>query len=158
MKKAYRLSDTGEKTPKLVSLKRVMVFGTFDLLHPGHEFFLREAARRGPLTVVVARDENVRRIKGGRPLQTQERRIRAIRKRFPTVTVIPGDRRDFLMPLRELTPDLILLGYDQTLPPGITEDALFCRIERIRAFHPRQFKSSLSRLPRKRGVAGKKKT
>gem|GEM_PF-211795 len=155
---ASRLSDTGEKTPKFVSLKRVMVFGTFDLLHPGHEFFLREAACRGSLTVVVARDENVRRIKGRMPLQTQEQRIEAIRKRFPTATVIPGDRRGFLMPLRKLVPDLILLGYDQALPPGITEDALVCITERIRAFRPRQFKSSFSRLPGKRGVAGKKKT
>ncbi|MFA5799628.1 MAG: adenylyltransferase/cytidyltransferase family protein [Candidatus Peribacteraceae bacterium] len=135
-----------------------MVFGTFDLLHPGHEFFLREAARRGPLTVVVARDENVRRIKGRMPLQTQEQRIEAIRTRFPTATVIPGDRRGFLMPLRKLVPNLILLGYDQTLPPGIRKDDLPCRTERVVAFRPRQFKSSLSRLPGKRGVAEKKKT
>lgn len=36
---------------------RVMVFGVFDGLHPGHRAFLRQARKKGDkLIVVVARD------------------------------------------------------------------------------------------------------
>ena len=44
-----------------------MIFGTFDLLHPGHFFVLEEAAKRGDVTVVVARDSTVKRIKNRPP-------------------------------------------------------------------------------------------
>ncbi|MEF8827161.1 MAG: adenylyltransferase/cytidyltransferase family protein, partial [Halapricum sp.] len=39
---------------------RVVAQGTFDLLHPGHLYYLREAASMGEeLHVIVARRENV---------------------------------------------------------------------------------------------------
>ena len=39
---------------------KVMVFGTFDRLHDGHRFFLREAEKLGTtLFIVVARDSMV---------------------------------------------------------------------------------------------------
>ena len=45
--------------------KRVLVFGTFDLLHQGHRYFLTQARRFGDtLIAVVARDEFVEERKG----------------------------------------------------------------------------------------------
>ena len=42
-------------------MRRVVATGTFDLLHPGHVFYLEESARLGDeLHVIVARDVNVR--------------------------------------------------------------------------------------------------
>ena len=41
-----------------------MAFGTFDLLHPGHEHFLKQAKRYGDLIVVIARDNTVLKVKG----------------------------------------------------------------------------------------------
>lgn len=39
---------------------RVMCFGTFDIFHPGHEFYLGEAAKLADMmTVVIARDHRV---------------------------------------------------------------------------------------------------
>ena len=44
--------------------KKVMVFGTFDIFHKGHENFLKQAKKLGDcLTVVVARDETVLKFK-----------------------------------------------------------------------------------------------
>ena len=41
-----------------------MVFGTFDVIHPGHRFFLEQAALKGDrLVAVIARDEFVNKIK-----------------------------------------------------------------------------------------------
>ncbi len=144
---------------------KVLVFGTFDHLHPGHRFLLSEASkracppepaastelstrsrrRRGELWVVVARDANVKKIKGHDPDQDEHERLQAIQKTFPNSRPILGDPHDFLVPVRTIKPDLILLGYDQMLPPGVLESDLPCPIERIPAFEPEKWKSSFQR-------------
>ena len=121
----------------------VMIFGTFDGLHPGHRFFIEQAAKRGEVTVVVARDSTVERIKGRKPRQSQDKRIAAITQTFSSVRPILGDPSDFLAPVRSTRPDLIVLGYDQQLPPGVTIDDLPCVVERLSAFEPERYKSSL---------------
>lgn len=124
---------------------RILVFGTFDLLHPGHRYLLDEASKRGELFVVIARDANVEKIKGSRPQQSESERQAAIAAAYPQATVVLGDEHDFLVPVRTINPDLILLGYDQKLAPGITEKDLPCVTERLPAFHPEKYKSSLLR-------------
>jgi glycerol-3-phosphate cytidylyltransferase-like family protein len=149
---------------------RVMLFGTFDDLHPGHEYVLRTALMRASsheneksrvtsdgtndsklmthnsgVWAVVARDTNVMRIKGHTPLQTQEQRIEAITRMFPEVHAILGDESNFLAPIRSVQPDLILLGYDQKLPPGVHDDDLGVPVERLEAFEPHIHKSSIRR-------------
>ncbi len=124
-------------------MKNIMVFGTFDRLHPGHRFVLEEALKRGSLTIIVARSVNVKRIKGRVPVESDEIRAKTIQLLFPTATVLLGDPQDFLAPVRKTKPDLILLGYDQTLPPGVEENDMGCPIERLPAYHPTLYKSSL---------------
>ncbi len=124
---------------------KVLVFGTFDLLHPGHRFLFVEATKRGKLTVVVARDRNVQRIKGRFPVHDEDERMSHVRAAVPEATVILGDAHDFMIPVRAVDPDLILLGYDQQLPPGVTEADLPYEIERLPAFEPERYKSSLLR-------------
>lgn len=124
---------------------RVLTFGTFDHFHPGHLAYLTEATGRGELFVVVARDASVRLIKNREALQNEEERAAAVRKEFPDATVMLGDPKDYLKPVREVRPDLILLGYDQKLPPGVSESDLPCPIERAKPFEPEKHKSSLRR-------------
>lgn len=124
---------------------RVLVCGTFDRLHPGHIFLLRKASRRGRLFILVARDATVRRIKGVAPEETEHVRLENVRKTFPRACALLGNHEDFLAPVYSLRPDLILLGYDQSLPPGIRETDLPCPFERLPAFHPEKYKSSLRR-------------
>lgn len=126
-------------------MSRVLVFGTFDTLHPGHHYVLKQASKRGELHVIVARDVNVRRLKGRDALQDQEARIVAIREAFPDAHVALGDPSDFSVPLAAIQPDLVLLGYDQKLPPGVSPDDIHCTIERLSAFKPKKYKSSLLR-------------
>jgi FAD synthetase len=39
---------------------KVMIFGTFDLLHEGHQFFIREAKKvGGQLIIVLAHDQTI---------------------------------------------------------------------------------------------------
>ncbi len=124
---------------------RVLIFGTFDGLHPGHHFVIDAARKRGDVSVVVARDRNVDRIKGRASRETEEERVAAIRNAYPDVTVMLGDPEDFLAPVRAVAPDLILLGYDQRLPPGVTDADFPCPVERLPAFEPEKYKSSLWR-------------
>lgn len=123
----------------------VLVFGTFDQLHPGHLFFLQEAQQRGELFVVIARDTNVKRIKGHSSIQSEEERKSAVENAFPRAHVIIGDPNDFLVPVRAVQPDLIILGYDQGLPPGVQETDFPCPVERIGSLKPTTYKSSLQR-------------
>ena len=122
---------------------RVLVFGTFDHLHPGHHYMLQHAQERGELFVVVAQDHNVDAIKGRQPMQTQAQRMDAIKKEYPDATVLPGDPVDYAKPLEDIDPDLVILGYDQQLPPGVTSDDFKCPVERMTAYKPEKYKSSL---------------
>ena len=145
----------------------VLVFGTFDHLHPGHRFLLSEASKRvcppgpasadlstssrrkrGGLHVVVARDSNVERIKGRKPDQQEGERLDAISALFPDAIAVLGDPVDFLAPIHAIKPDLILLGYDQKLPPGVKREDIPCSTERLPAFEPEKWKSSFQRKHR----------
>jgi FAD synthetase len=123
----------------------VLVFGTFDGLHPGHRSVLDAAALRGMLHVVVARDTNVERIKGRPPLHDEEERRAAIVAAYPNADVRLGHETDFLVPVRDVRPDLILLGYDQRLPPDVTSEDFPCPVERLPALEPEKYKSSKMR-------------
>ncbi len=122
---------------------RILAFGTFDRFHPGHEFFLRSAQERGEVWVVIARDVTVQRVKHRRPTQKEEERKRAVEQAFPNMHVLLGDSRDYLASLHSIQPDLIVLGYDQMLPPGLTEEDIPCEIERLPPYEPTKYKSSL---------------
>ncbi|MBU2213217.1 adenylyltransferase/cytidyltransferase family protein [Patescibacteria group bacterium] len=124
---------------------RVLVFGTFDNLHPGHKFLLNEAQQRGELWVVIGLDETVKRVKGFYPVQSQEERKHAVEKAFPQARVLLGDSEDYFQPIRNIKPGLILLGYDQELPPEIDKRSFPCRVECLSAYKPEEFKSSLRR-------------
>ncbi|MDO8468635.1 MAG: adenylyltransferase/cytidyltransferase family protein [Candidatus Peribacter sp.] len=124
---------------------RVLLFGTFDRLHPGHRFILTEAEKRGELTIIIARDTTVRQLKGKLPAQPEEERRSAVSRVVPSARVLLGDSDDYLRPVRENVPDLILLGYDQVLPRGVKPEDLPCPVERLPAFHPELYKSSLQR-------------
>lgn len=93
----------------------VLAFGTFDLLHPGHTFFLRFAREQGRhLTVVIGRDSTVERLKGRPPMHTEDERRNAVEALGIADEVVLGDQHDHLRVIRETRPGAIVLGYDQT--------------------------------------------
>jgi FAD synthetase len=127
----------------------ILLFGTFDHFHPGHAFVITEALKRGNVNVVVARDANVEKIKGRRPDYSENERMKEIAAAFPQVTVALGDPDDFLKPVLDAKPDLILLGYDQKFPGSISEEALRdlgIAIERLPGHEPEKHKSSIKRM------------
>ncbi|MCX6707322.1 MAG: adenylyltransferase/cytidyltransferase family protein, partial [Candidatus Woesearchaeota archaeon] len=75
---------TYQKPSKPAKPKTVLVFGTFDILHPGHLNFFDQARKAGgegsKLVVVVARDFNSKKAKGIFPLNNERARLDAVKK------------------------------------------------------------------------------
>lgn len=129
--------------------KRVLCCGTFDYLHPGHISFLQQGGAYGAeLYVVVARDENVKRIKERYPDQAEEERKANLEKLDLVDDVrlgYPGGVQNFLKVVADIQPDVIALGYDQKAPPGLREAFPECEIVVLQPHCPEKYKSSLYR-------------
>ena len=92
---------------------RVMATGVFDLLHPGHVYFLEEAKRLGDeLVVVVARDQTARRLKQ-EPYVPEHIRREMVEALKPVDRAILGSATDIYQTVVDVRPDIIALGYDQ---------------------------------------------
>ncbi|ARM77178.1 cytidyltransferase [Acidianus manzaensis] len=95
--------------------KKVFVGGTFDILHPGHIEFLREASRLGKVYVSVARDENSEKIKKRKPINDENQRLEVIKGIKYVHDAFLGDQNDFIKSVERVKPDIIFLGPDQHL-------------------------------------------
>lgn len=95
--------------------KRVLVFGTFDGIHPGHEFFLRSAKSRGTeLIVGIARDSHVIELKEHKPHVREQKRLEAIEKLAVVDEALLCDEELSTFDiLKKAKPDLIVIGHDQ---------------------------------------------
>ena len=92
---------------------KVMATGTFDLIHLGHIFFLKEAKKLGDkLAVVVATDSTVRRFKH-EPVNPEEIRLNLIKELKVVDEAYLGHEDDMYEIVEEIKPDIIALGFDQ---------------------------------------------
>lgn len=129
-------------------MKKVMVFGTFDILHPGHLNFFKQAKKYGDyLIVVIGRDETVKKIKGRTPKHNENKRVRQVEKIGLANKVAPGYLKDPYRIIQEYKPDVICLGYDQNFFAGGLSQALKkiklkTRIVRLKPYKPHLYKTS----------------
>jgi FAD synthetase len=92
---------------------RVMATGVFDLLHPGHLYFLTEARKLGDeLVVVVARDQTARRLKH-EPYVPEHVRREMVEALKPVDRAVLGSTTDIYETVVRERPQVIALGYDQ---------------------------------------------
>lgn len=116
-------------------LTRVLATGTFDLLHPGHVYFLTQARALGDeLFVIVARDSNVRHKQ--KPIVPEVQRLEMIDALEMVNKALLGSEKDIFEPLKQIRPDIITLGYDQyfdtnNLETEITKRGIFAKVVRI---------------------------
>ncbi len=97
-------------------MTRVMATGTFDLLHPGHLLYLEQSRALGDyLVVVVARDVNVKH--KPRPIVPEDQRLMMVAALKIVDLAVLGHESDFMVPVENLRPDIITLGYDQHFDP-----------------------------------------
>ena len=126
---------------------RVMAFGTFDILHPGHIFFLKKAKSYGELTVVVARDSTVEKVKARLPLNDEKKRKENIEKLNIADHVMLGNLDDPYRIIEDIKPDLVCLGYDQDSFSGnllseMEKRNIHLKIIRLPSYKPHKYKSS----------------
>lgn len=136
-------------------MKRVMVFGTFDILHEGHLDFFRQAralVSDPQLIVSIARDSSTERIKGERPKNNELFRMKYVEESELVDEVLLGDKDGFIEHIISSRPDVIALGYDQEseyvrdLQAELSKSGLETRIVRLKPFKPDIYKSSKLRI------------
>jgi FAD synthetase len=129
-------------------MTKVMVFGTFDILHKGHLDFLRQAKRHGDyLVVVVARDRTVANLKGRHPLHGENERLLQIIKAGVADKAVLGNLHDKYAIIKRLKPNLICLGYDQKsfteeLKRELSKRNIKARVVRLKPYMQLKYKSS----------------
>ena len=137
---------------------KAMAFGTFDILHPGHRYYLREAKKQATsLVVVVARDATVLKVKRKPPVNNEQERVRNLRKLGIADRVILGNPGDKYQVIKREKPDLLCFGYDQShITKGIGGElkrrGISPRIVRIVAYKPHIYKSSKLREGKSKNI------
>lgn len=127
-------------------MKRIVATGTFDILHPGHIYYLEESRKLGDeLHVVIARDENVKH--KPRPVIPEDQRLAMVRSLKPVDHARLGSKRDIFEPIREIEPDIITLGFNQFfdadgLKKSLKEKGISAEVVRIGAYSGEGFCSS----------------
>ena len=90
-----------------------MATGTFDLLHMGHIYYLKEAKKLGDrLVVVVATDATVRKLKH-EPITPQDIRLNLIRELKIVDEAYLGHEDDMYSIVQEIKPNIIAIGFNQ---------------------------------------------
>ncbi len=129
-------------------MRKVLVAGAFDLIHPGHLALFDQARQHGDfLVAVVGRDASIARIKGKKPVFDENQRLAAVARVRGVDVARLGNDGPFLDVLLEETPDVVVLGYDQgvseeTVRSFAKQNGLELRVVRANALAPERFKSS----------------
>lgn len=93
-------------------MKRVIATGTFDILHPGHVYFLSESRKLGDeLWVIVSREVNVKH--KPKPIVSEEQRLMMVKSLKCVDHAVLGDCYDMFKPIKEINPNIITLGFNQ---------------------------------------------
>ncbi|MCD7781286.1 MAG: FAD synthase [Methanosphaera sp.] len=106
---------------------KVMATGTFDIIHPGHGFYLSEAKKLGgedaTLIVVIATDKTVKKNKHI-PIIPQEQRAEMISLLGCVDEVYIGSEGDPYEIVKSQKPDIIAIGPDQHFDPETLHNSL----------------------------------
>jgi FAD synthetase len=124
--------------------KTVLATGAFDLLHYGHLRFLEASKKAGGkdsrLIVLIARDSTAERLKGKKPIMSENERRTLVASLKPVDQAVLGYRKFSVRKvIKKIRPDIIAVGYDQeevrkAVEKVIEENGLKARIVRIGRF------------------------
>ncbi len=127
----------------------VMVFGTFDYLHAGHENLFTQAKELGThIIAVIGRDKTVKNIKGSFPDNNEKQRLENLKETNWANKIILGNPKDKSRIIKDYRPNIIALGYDQfaftyRLEKLLMDIKLDAKIVRLKPYRPDMYKSSI---------------
>ncbi|MBU1626219.1 adenylyltransferase/cytidyltransferase family protein [bacterium] len=125
-----------------------MAFGSFDVMHPGHLYFLKEAKKKGDkLIVVIAKESTIQKIKNFTPKYSEHERLEHVRDMPMVDKAVLGYEKDPYEIVEEYNPDIICIGYDQNsysanLEEELRKRELKAKVIRLGAYKPEIYKSS----------------
>ena len=94
--------------------KKVVVFGIFDGVHEGHRNFFYQAAQHGDVIAIVGRDRISMQLKNEEPKHSEGERLSFVEKEENVTRAVLGDEElSTYEVLKEISPDIVCLGYDQ---------------------------------------------
>jgi len=129
-------------------MKKVLCFGSFDILHEGHKSYLKQAQEHGRVYVVVARDVNIEKFKKKSPKNNESSRLLEVQKLEMVEEAVLGGKDNIFNILNKIRPDVICLGYDQTtaseqrIHDELEKRGLKAKIIRAKPFKEDVYKSS----------------
>lgn len=127
----------------------VMVFGTFDYLHAGHENLFIQARNYGNYVIaILARDKTVKTIKGAAPDHNEKERLQNLIATGWANEAVLGNEKDKTKVIRQYKPTVIALGYDQfaftyNLEKLLIDLKMNTKIVRLKPYRPDMYKSSI---------------
>ena len=93
-----------------------MATGTFDLIHPGHIYYLEQSKKLlgvdSKLVVLIARDSTVR-AKKRVPIVPENQRLSVVQMLKPVDKAVLGSKTDMFKSVEKINPDIITIGPDQ---------------------------------------------
>jgi len=133
-------------------MSRVLVFGTFDELHPGHESVLEQASELGnELIIAVSRDKTVLELKDRQPKLDEQARLKLLQNHelVSKAILCDPDIGSFAV-IEQVEPDAIAIGYDQdeleiALKDWLVEHNKDIKIHKLKPFQPDKYKTSYVR-------------
>ncbi len=130
-------------------MKIVLVFGSFDGLHPGHESLLRQARNYGERVVAaLAPDTVIERLKGHQPKYLFEERQDALLVSGLVDQIATSDKEEGVYRvLGRVHPDVVAFGYDQielreNFLKFLERTGKQVKVVTLKAFEPDKYKSS----------------
>ena len=129
--------------------KKVLVFGTFDLLHKGHLDFFKQARKHGNILIaVIARDKTVMMVKNRKPLHNEKKRLINAGKHVDKA-VLGGLGNKYAV-ITAIKPEVICLGYDQNsftkgLRSELKKRNIKAKVIRLKPYKSRVYKTTMIR-------------
>lgn len=136
--------------------KRVLIAGTFDIIHPGHIYLINEAAKLGDVYVIIATDKNRELYSGEAPIVSEEQRLEVIKsiKKVKDAKIGRHDN-DTLKTVEEIQADIVLLGPNQkysidTLKKALIKKGLnHIEVKRLNTYYDKYELNSSSSIKKK---------
>ena len=143
-----------------VNIKIVMATGTFDIIHPGHGYYLEESKKVGgkdsKLVVVVARDSTVR-SKKRVPVVDEKQRLEVVKMIKFVNEAYLGNENDMFKIVKEIKPDIITIGSDQNyditnLKKELTDRGINTEVVKIEGYKKGQLDSTCKIIKKIKGM------
>ena len=135
----------------------MLVFGTFDVVHPGHRYFLEQARKRGDrLVAAIARDAFVARFKRKGPVHGENERLQHVLDTgLVDEAYLSDEEPGTYSVIARVRPDVICLGHDQEALHGnllawLGVHGESASVETLDALEPDRYKSSILNACRRR--------